>query len=151
MNRGDQPADLSALRDQVAGCRIGIVHYGEHTPLDTGYRPARMGQLAAWLTEAGADVTRFVPTYSAFALEHRPLEWTGQLTSEGIIHMIPTRTFTSSKGWDRFGFLRDFAKGSAQAVASRGPFDLLITGYPPPGVVLALRRAAGRRIARGLS
>ncbi|MCP5031203.1 MAG: glycosyltransferase family 4 protein [Actinomycetia bacterium] len=146
MTNDDDFPEASVLRSQVAGRRIGIVHYGEHNPLDEGYRPARMGQLAAWLNEAGAEVTRFVPTYSPFALKQRPQEWTGQVTTEGTIHMIPTRAYASSKSRARFGFLRDFAKGSASAVASRSPFDLLISGYPPPGVILALRRAVGRQV-----
>lgn len=130
----------------LGGRRIAIIHYGEHTPLDEGYRPARMGQLAAWLTEAGAEVTRFVPTYSDIAGGQRPETWTGEETVEGVVHMVPTRTYGSSRGRERLGFLRDFAQGSAAGVAARGPFDLIITGYPPPGVVWALRRRIGGRV-----
>jgi hypothetical protein len=130
----------------VEGTRIAIIHYGEHTPLDDGYRPVRLGQLASWLTEAGVEVTRFVPTFSDVARRQRPESWTGELTGEGLVHMVPTRSYGSSRGRERLGFLRDFARGSALAVAGHPPFDLVITGYPPPGVVLALRRRIGTRV-----
>ncbi len=131
-------SEVSELRSQVAGLRIGIVHYGEHVPLDESYRPARMGQLAAWLTEAGADVTRFAPTYSHFAGCQRE-SWTGASTAEGTVVMVPTRPFESNRGVERLGFFADFASGTASAVAARPPFDVLLVGFPPPGVVSALR------------
>lgn len=131
--------DLADLRSKVAGLRIGIVHYGEHVTLDDGYRPARMGQLAAWLTDAGASVVRFVPTYSHFAGRQRPLSWTGTLTPEGHVVMVPTRSFDSNRGPARLAFFADFARGTAAAAAELDPFDSLIVGFPPPGVTSALR------------
>ena len=143
----DQPADraLDALRRKVDGVRIGIVHYGEHVPLDDGYRPARMGQLAAWLTEAGAHVVRFSPTYSQFAGAQRPEAWTGTVTGEGTVVMVPTGSFASTRGAARFKFFRDFARGAAEAI-SADPVDVAVVGYPPPGVVTALRRRMGRQL-----
>jgi len=131
--------DLDDLRASVAGARIGIIHYGEHVTLDDGYRPARMGQLAEWLTSAGAIVRRFVPTYSDIAGFQRSESWTGTVTREGIIHMVKTRSFESSRSPARFRFLREFAQGAAAAVAETGPYDLLIIGFPPPGVASAIR------------
>ena len=126
--------------------RLAIVHYGEHCPLDAGYRPARMGQLAGWLTEAGAAVTRFVPSYSPFAKQQRPLDWSGTETDEGVVQMIPTRAYETSVSLTRAGFLRDFARGTAARAAELPPFDGIIVGYPPPGVVTGLRRSLGSGI-----
>ncbi|MGF1596284.1 MAG: glycosyltransferase [Acidimicrobiales bacterium] len=128
------------------GARIGIVHYGEHIPLDDSYRPARMGQLASWLTEADCLVTRLVPTYSPFAGRQRPREWSGRATTEGVVEMVPTRPFTTSVSRARLGFLRDFAVNASRQLAAMDPFDALIVGYPPPGMVFHLRRRLGRDI-----
>ena len=129
-----------------AGSRVGIIHYGEHTPLDGGYRPARMGQLATWLTEAGCDVTRFAPTFSPFAGAQRPQAWSGTTTAEGVVQMVQTRAYEVSVSAERLGFLVDFGRNAAVAVADTGPYDALIVGYPPPGVVTQLRRRVGWRV-----
>ncbi len=129
------------MNPRLPSQRIGIVHYGEHTPLDTEYRRARMGQLAQWLTEAGFDVTRFVPTYSPFTGTQRPAEWSGVTTDEGTIQMVPTRSYVRSVSRDRFGFLLDFGAGTAARAAALAPFDAMIVGYPPPGVITRLRRS----------
>jgi len=137
---------LGELRARVDGARIAILHYGEHTPLDEGYRPGRMGQLAEWLTESGAMVTRFVPTYSHFSGKQRPLAWSGESTSEGQVCMVPTRAYGNSRGSDRLGFLRDFSEGCGRALRATAEFDLAIVGYPPPGLVSAVRSAGGARL-----
>ncbi len=134
-------AELAQARTFFDSKRVAIVHYGEHTPLDPGYRPSRMGLLATWLTEAGASVTRFVPTYSPFLKLQRDLRWTGTTSGEGDLIMVPVRAFAGTRSVARAGNIRDLARGVARALQADSAYDLCIVGYPPPGVLTAVHNA----------
>jgi len=128
---------------RFAGRRILLVHYGEDIPLDDGYRPLRVGRLARDLIDAGADVTRYCPTFSALSRRQRPMASSGSSSHEGVVILIPTRAYRSSRGYERLGFISDFAKGVGRAARCDDQFDLAIVGYPPPGVAGTLRRSVG--------
>lgn len=128
---------------RIDGARIVVVHYGEHTPMDDGYRPARVGRLAALLQRHGAEVTRYVPMHSRSSPTASARCRGRACFDEGGLRMIPTRSFSSTFGAARFGFFADFARGTAAAIEQDGPFDLAVIGYPPPGVATAIRRATG--------
>ena len=134
---------LDELREVVAGRRVTIVHYGEDIPQDPGYRPIRYGQLARWLMDATAEVTRIAPSFSHLAHSQRPMEWSGTDTEEGRIELVQTRSYGSNRGLDRFRFLADFRSGTADLVARSTPADLYVVGYPPPGLVRGIRNAVG--------
>jgi hypothetical protein len=134
---------LDELREVVAGRRVTIVHYGEDIPQDPGYRPIRYGQLARWLMDATAEVTRIAPSFSHLAHSQRPMEWSGTDSEEGRIELVQTRSYASNRGLDRFRFLADFRSGTADLVARSTPADLYVVGYPPPGLVRGIRDAVG--------
>lgn len=134
---------LNQLREVMADRRVTIVHYGEDIPQDPGYRPIRYGQLARWLMDAKADVTRIAPSFSHLAHTQRPMEWSGADTEEGRIELVQTRGYQSNRGLDRFRFLADFRSGTAELVDLSTPADLYVVGYPPPGVVRGIRAAVG--------
>ena len=138
-------ADSAAQADGLVGKRIAVIHYGEHVPLDDGYRPARMGRLSQLLVDRGAVVERLVPTFSGVARRQRPESWSGINTDEGRVQMIPTPAFSSSRSLARAEFLRSFASGVGKRLSEIGPIDLAVVGYPPPGVVRSARSACGAR------
>jgi hypothetical protein len=138
--------ELELERESISGVRIGIVHYGELIPTDDGYLPGRMGLLAEWLTEAGAKVTRFAPTFSQFVAEPRPVELSGSTSRQGSVELIKTRAYGESVSADRLGHLRDFVRGTASRISELPRFDVMIVGYPPPGIVRSVHRATAGEV-----
>jgi glycosyltransferase involved in cell wall biosynthesis len=138
--------ELELERESISGVRIGIVHYGERIPTDDGYLPGRMGLVAEWLTEAGAEVTRFVPTFSQFVVEPRPIELSGSTSLQGTVELIKTRAYGESVGADRLGHLRDFVRGTASRISELPRFDVMLVGYPPPGIVRSVHRATAGKV-----
>ncbi len=131
------------LRRRLQGRQVTIIHYGEDIPLDDGYRPIRYGQLAQWLTSAGIDVTRIAPTFSHLSHDQRPMSWSGTMTDEGRIELVKTRSYDSNRGAARLKFLAEFRAGVSDLVAGQRPSDLYLIGYPPPGLVRAVRGKVG--------
>lgn len=126
-----------------SGLRAGVVHYGEGAEPDPGHRSHRAGRLAAALNRAGCEVTRVVPSYRVWDGVQRPLDWSGRHGEEGRLVVVPTRTYTNTRGRDRFASLMDFNRGAAEALAADGsPPDLVMMGFPPPGLLRAIRRVA---------
>jgi hypothetical protein len=134
--------DDQTIGHSVVGRRIAIVHYGEGAELDPGHRSHRCGQLAASLVERGADVARVVPSFRQWDDEQRPLDWSGTVGAEGRLVVVPTRSFSNTRGWDRFGSLYDFNRGVAKFLADDPTFDLIVCGFPPPGLVRGIKRSA---------
>ena len=123
------------------GMRAAVVHYGEGAELDPGHRSHRAGRLAASLVAAGVDVTRVVPSHRDWDGAQRPLEWTGFEGREGRLVIIPTRSYTNTRGRERAGSLQDFNRGVARYFAANQGFDLIAAGYPPPGLLRAITQA----------
>lgn len=121
--------------------RVAVVHYGEGAEPDEGHRSHRAGRLAALLVEAGASVTRIVPSFRDWDKFQRPLEWTGTEGREGRLVVIPTRPYTNTRGRDRAGSLLDFNRGVSRWIGAYRGFDLVMAGFPPPGLVRGITTA----------
>ncbi len=127
----------------LAGRRIAIVHYGEGSVLDEGYRKIRLGLLSAALTKAGVEITRLIPTYNQFRQNQRSLDSTGHVGDEGRMILIPTRAFASTRSKDRALSLGDFNRGAEAFFRTESDFDAIIVGFPPPRLISSIRKALG--------
>lgn len=123
--------------------RVAIVHYGEHVPTEEGYLPLRCGRLANYLHDRGVEVTRISPSFTRRGQQQRPMSWSGTKTDEGLILLAPTRSYDSSRGWDRLHSVRDFNSGAAKLLKDQPTQDLVIVGVPPPGLIQSVRSAIG--------
>lgn len=123
------------------GLRAAIVHYGEGAEPDEGHRSHRAGRLAALLADAGVSVTRIVPSFRDWDGFQRPEEWTGTDGREGRLVIIPTRSYTNTRGRDRAGSLLDFNRGVRRYLAANVGFDLVMAGFPPPGLLRGITAA----------
>ncbi|MEM7275973.1 MAG: glycosyltransferase [Actinomycetota bacterium] len=135
---GEVPADQTI----GPGLRAAIVHYGEGAEPDPGHRSHRAGRLAAALVAAGCEVTRIVPSYRVWDGVQRPTDWTGLVGDEGRLVVVPTRAYRNTRGRDRAGSLMDFNRGVARALGSAPTPDLVMMGFPPPGLLRAVRSVA---------
>lgn len=124
---------------------MAILHYGEAVSTDDNYRPSRMGQLATWLNSNGYNVFRVSPSFSHWRREHRT-EGVTPGTSEGTIIVVPTSAYESSLGLGRLRSLAQFSWRATRALRSLGPIDVVVVGYPPPGLTLGTRLALGRKV-----
>ncbi len=125
----------------LSGRRIAVVHYGEGADPDPGHRPHRSGRLAASLVEMGNDVVRIVPSFRQWDGVQRPQSWTGTVGPEGRLVIIPTHSYASSRSRDRITSLTDFNRGVAQFFTEDPHFDLVVAGFPPPGLLKGIKQA----------
>lgn len=123
------------------GMRAAVVHYGEGAEPDPGHRSHRAGRLAAMLVDAGVEVTRIVPSFRDWDGVQRPEQWTGTEGREGRLVIIPTRSYSNTRGRDRAGSLMDFNRGAARHIAANKGFDLIMAGFPPPGLIRGVTTA----------
>ena len=126
--------------------RIAIVHYGEHVPKEQGYRPVRYGILAQHLTSEGHDVTRISPSFAFAHQKQRPMTWSSSDSGEGRSVLIKVRAYRNSKSLDRYRSIQDLNSGVHNWFLKEPPFDVIVVGFPPPGIVKSIRRAVGNEI-----
>jgi len=131
--------------------KVHIVHYGETSPIDQGYRPQRYGLLSRALVAAGHEVVRFLPSFShgERAIRDVTPNEVYRTKDEGSVVHLPTRGYTRSRGLGRMRFLGDFRRQVAATVGDGGRFgqpDILLIGYPPAGAIARIGSSA--RVAR---
>ncbi len=126
--------------------RVLIIHYGEPSPADPGYRRMRYGHLAAALVKRGHDVVRILPSFAHLGSFQRPPDSSCFASNdEGTVVHVSTPGYSRSIGPGRLWFLRQFSRAiTLDLLLAEGiPIpNVVVCGYPPPGLVVAAGQLA---------